>query len=381
MCPDTIESPDAASRAIGLLVPASFGFAQQVRRGISDRARQSPDWSLLALDQAAIEDLAARKHRLAGCIVFSATAVEMASVRLTALRIVNTSNKAPPDESLCAVVNDDLAVGRLAAEHFLDRGFRELHFVSEMKTYFARQRWAGIREAAASRGGMAAAWKTTGNIADAWPRLPKPVAVIAENDDAAQDLLRLARERNITVPGEMAVLGIDDNDLAVESATVPLGSVRLAGHEIGWNAADLIVTGQAEPGMRIEHPPKRVVERKSCRSYSVGDERVRKVLELLDAGYGARVDLAKVARKAGLSRRNMDLLFRRMLGVTPANWLEGLRGRAAEGLLADTELPLEEIAARCGYDNTVNLWRVFQRLRGMAPGEYRRKTRIAGRKR
>jgi LacI family transcriptional regulator len=376
-----MNAPDGGSRAIGLIVPASFGFAQQVRRGISDRARQSPDWSLLALDQPALEEMAARKQRLEACIVFSAKETEVALVRLIAQRIVNTSNRAPPDKSMCAVVNDDEAVGRMAAGHFLDRGFRELHFVSDMRAYFAQKRWEGIREEAASRGAMVAAWKTTHRMADAWAGLSKPAAVIGENDYEAQELQRVARERNIAVPGELAVMGIDDNDLAVESEIVPLGSVRLPGHAIGWTAADLIITGQAEPGLRIELPPERVVERKSCRAYFVADERVRRVLELLDAGYGEQVELAAVARNAGLSRRNMDLLFRRMLGVTPANWLEGLRGRAAEGLLADTELPLEEIAIRCGFENPVNLWRVFRRLKGIAPGEYRRKTRIAGRKR
>jgi len=380
MSPDSLDPP-APTRAIGLLVPASFGFAQQVRRGISDRVRQSPDWSLLALDHPAIEDLAARGQRLAGCIIFGSTPVELALVRRAALRIVSTSNRKPPDETLCSVVNDDPATGRLAAAHFLDRGFRELHFVSEMKAYFARKRWAGICEAAASRGATPASWKVAENLADALPGLPKPVAAIAENDDAAQALLHVLRERNIAVPAEVAVLGIDDNDLAVESETVPLGSVRLAAHTIGWTASDLIVTGHAEPGLRLELPPERVVERKSCRAYSVADERVRKVLHSLDAGFGDRVDLAAIARKAGLSRRNMDLLFKRILGLTPANWLERLRVRAAEGLLADTELPLEEIAARCGFDNPINLWRVFQRSKHMAPGEYRRKTRIAGRKR
>jgi transcriptional regulator GlxA family with amidase domain len=148
---------------------------------------------------------------------------------------------------------------------------------------------------------------------------------------------------------------------------VGLASVRPGARAIGWQAADWIASGAAKAGARAEVPPEGITERKSADAFAVGDERVRRALKGLESGFRETVDFAALARDAGMSPRNMVLLFRRHLGVTPGQWLDRLRLQEAQRLLGGTSLSQEEVATRSGFSNAVTFWRMFKRETGQSP--------------
>ena len=81
--------------------------------------------------------------------------------------------------------------------------------------------------------------------------------------------------------------------------------------------------------------------------------------------------VARLARRAGMSRRNFDRRFREITGAAPLTWLTHQRVLRARQLLESTRLPVEEVARRCGFSSAAALRQPFKRVTGTAPAAYR----------
>jgi AraC-like DNA-binding protein len=102
---------------------------------------------------------------------------------------------------------------------------------------------------------------------------------------------------------------------------------------------------------------------------------LRRALDLMQSRYHERLSIATIARSAGLSETRFFILFRQHLGMTPHAWLNDLRLRTAERLLAGGNLPVAEIALRCGQSDQAALTRLMQRRHGITPAAFRRRHR------
>jgi transcriptional regulator GlxA family with amidase domain len=89
------------------------------------------------------------------------------------------------------------------------------------------------------------------------------------------------------------------------------------------------------------------------------------------------LDVAALARHAAVSERTFARRFRAETGTTPLQWLLAQRVREAERLLEQTGLPVEEIAARCGFGTAASLREHFARANATTPTAYRRTFRGA----
>lgn len=352
------------------------GFYRHIYQGLGEWIRTHPQWSPLLVDDGALRYFADKGLRLEGLIGPLGHMSETALARLVARQLVNISGAWPPAPDLCTVTNDNREMGRMAARFFIERGWRVLHFTARWPKHFTRERWAGIQEEAARAGANAVSlppWEHRDDLVAQLRALPRPAAVIAAEDTVAHTILREARVLGIPVPTDLAILGMNDDELMAEVEVTGLSSVRPAAHAVSWKAAELIRTGQARPGRTVLIPPEGVTPRASTDMFAVPDDRVRRALALLQDGFRGPVSLDRIAREAGMGRRNMDLLFTRMLRVTPAQWLERLRLREAQRLLTGTHLTQDQVAERSGYGDPVKFWRAFRRGAGMAPGQYRSK--------
>lgn len=112
--------------------------------------------------------------------------------------------------------------------------------------------------------------------------------------------------------------------------------------------------------------------RESRPSASVLPAALKRALDIMRDGYWKKLSIANISREAGLSETRLFLMFRQHLGCTPHAYLSDLRLMTAERLLAETALPIVEIALRSGYRDQSALTRQMQRRRGMTPVAHRR---------
>ena len=208
----------------------------------------------------------------------------------------------------------------------------------------------------------------------AWlARLPRPTALYTVKDMRGQQVLSVCFDAGIRVPEDLAVLSTDNDEILCETTTPQLSSIALDGEQTGRLCArlldDLLRGRPVEPRVDIAYP--RIVTRQSSDACAIEDPVLARALSRVRARLDAPMTLAALAAEQNVSLRTLELKARRHFGKTLREEL--LRLRLAEGisLLSNTPLPLEDIAARCGFCNASHFSRTVKKVFGHPPGVFR----------
>jgi len=206
--------------------------------------------------------------------------------------------------------------------------------------------------------------------------LPHPCGVLAANDEMGVHVLEAAAMSGLRVPEDVAVVGIDNDELLCENSLPTLSSVAPDFEQSGRLAAKVLERCVRERGGRPEvvgYDCAPLVRRQSTRAVTVYDPRVVKALEYIriNACYGATV--ADAVKAMGLKARTGENRFLSACGHSIRDEILAVRVREAKRLLVETDLPVSRIAEKCGYGNERSLRYVFTKATGASPVEWRRR--------
>jgi len=296
-----------------------------------------------------------------------------------------------PFPALPNILTDDVAIGRMAAEHLLHRGFRQFAYCGFGDRYFwSRERGRSfcdrVREAGFEtncyeynepKSVSRRSWEAEQGILVDWLRsLPEPVGVMASNDDRGQHILEACKLAHLHVPEQLAVIGVGNDDLICELIAPPLSSVALSAQKAGYEAAgrlDAMMSGQTTNNDTIVVRPSRVVTRQSTDVFAVSDRYVLDVLRHIHARAGkGPVQVEDVLKWVPVSRRGLYDRFARTLGRSVHDEIKRVRMDECARLLMSTKLPISEIALRLGCPDAKNLARYYRQSMGMNPLDYRK---------
>lgn len=292
-----------------------------------------------------------------------------------------------------AVEGDFTSIGRLGAEHLLTLG--RPHFVfyqrgqgedvmALRKSFVGRLRAAGheptIVDFCADHQDRDPLQPTTLEQRLAWlterlRSLPRPMAIMTEDDRFAPDIIEAARILKLRVPTDIAVLGCDDNALCHGVSPIPISSVDSNNFGVGYAAAGLLaglIEGQPPPKATIYVPARRVLMRQSTATYAGSHAGVSAALRHLRQNFQRKLPVELLARDVGLSVRGLEVAFRKELGCSIQEELRRLRVTAATRLLEETDLKLDAVAAETNLGDAKNLCRVFAKMHGITPDAWRR---------
>ena len=251
----------------------------------------------------------------------------------------------------------------------------------------ARRRFASGSRPPASRRGLFAPRGGSENCIGPWNRnrsrngfcaLPKPIGLMACNDDRGREVLEACRAAQIEVPEEIAVIGIDNDSLLCDLASPPLSSVALNAEHAGFEAAELLeklMSGRVSAPQRIMVDPLYIVNRHSTNVVAVDDADVATAMRFIRDHCGQPVRVHDVADAVGLSRRMLEIRFRAALGRSLNDEIQRAHLEMAKRLLTETDWPMEKIALASGYNGASYLSVLFQRFLKLNPTEYRRRVR------
>ncbi len=279
---------------------------------------------------------------------------------------------------------DDTAIARLAAQHFLERGFRHFAFCGDARFAWSARR--GEQFALLTRG-VGRTWHSyapadAGPSGDAevdliaqWLRgLPKPAAVFACYDNRGQQVLEACRRAGLSVPEEIAVLGVDNDEVLCVLSPPPLSSVVLNPRRTGWEAAALLATmmqGHRPPTMTHFIPPLDIATRQSSDILAVADPKVAAALRYIREHACEGIRVSDVLQHCPMARRALEMRFQKLIGRSPRQEILRVQINRVKEFLAGTALPVWEIAERTGFDPEY-LSVVFKAATGLAPSEYRK---------
>lgn len=289
-----------------------------------------------------------------------------------------------------SVAADSAAVGRMAAEHFISRGFRNFAFYETKQLPGEVSRRDGFEQTLIRAGhrvhriGLPAAhaaglW-TAGEdrelvVGRQLLSLLKPVAVTAEYDDLAVEVIDAALAAGLRVPEQVAVLGVDNDELRCPFAPVPLSSIDNDEDRIGYEAARQLqrfFEHQPVPERPVLIPPRRVVVRQSTNILAIPHEHVAGALRMIWEHYTEPIDATRVAAEIPLSYTQLHESFVRYVGHSMAEEIERRRIEHAQRLLASSDVKMTEVARKSGFGSADRMGRVFMRKLRISPSDYRR---------
>ena len=205
-------------------------------------------------------------------------------------------------------------------------------------------------------------------------KLPKPCAIMAEDDRWGTQLIRLALHSGLRVPQDIAVLGCDNHHPEVDLARVPMSSVDANLSGDGYAAAELLdrlMHGARVPAGPVIVPPLDVVARDSTATFVCDDPRLAAVVCRIRRDYAEPLTIGTLAREAGMSTRSLQVAFRASVGHAVREEINHCRMQRAAKLLEDTDLKLAAVAVESGFKEARSLGRIFQHEHGQTPHGFR----------
>lgn len=318
-------------------------------------------------------------HRCAGVIVEANSKERIAAAHGLPVPVVNVSTRLDTPE-LVRATTDDRAIGAMAAEYLLERGFRHFGFFGMPGTQFSLNRQEGF-VATVRKAGYLCACVPDDVMADAEHRLPdwvatldKPVAFFASNDNRGWRMIQFCTRAGIRIPEELAVVGCDNDPFDCEISEVPLSSVDPGFENVGYQAARVLhrlIGGRRPPADRVMVPPMCVVVRRSSDFLAMDDPGVARTLKYIHDHAAEPIGVDDVAKAVSISRRSLERRYREALDRAPGDDLRKTRVGLAKQVLIETALPMPLVAERSGFSDAKVFGMAFRRQTGMAPRTFR----------
>lgn len=288
------------------------------------------------------------------------------------------------------VDSDHRAVGRLAAEHLIEKGHRHFAYLGYSDQSVSREREIGFTETLAARGHKPLCHHTPERKARTFEALhrgdaafiaslPKPCALFCCWDEVGFRAVQSALEQGIAVPEDLAVLGVDNDPVFSSTSRIPLSSIdpdiiRMGFLTASWLAE--MMEGTRLQKIKLERlvPPKGLIVRQSTALDAIEDPLVRRFLEMLRQQRPGLLSIEELARNCHVSRRLLEQRVKAATGKTPRQLLSQTLVDAIQRFLSQTDYTLAHIADLLGFEHAERLSHLFRRQTGMTPGEYRKST-------
>ena len=382
---------------VALLIETSRGYGRAMLRGIVRYGRLHGPWRFYVTPGDFEQALPQMKQWGGTGIIARIETAKIAQV-IAAAKLptiaLDISQNLPTDLPQLAkfseICSDSVAAARLAAEHLLERGFHQYAFVGEPGRLWSHNRERGFCERLAEAGFKpiiydcprrrhGGRWDREQSILADWlSQLPKPIGLMACNDDRGRQVLDACRAAGISVPLEVAVIGVDNDELLCELADPPMSSVALAAEAGGYRAAallDRMMSGEVKKRERLVVEPTYVVERRSTEASAVHDPEVAEALQLMHNHAAEQIGIDDIVEHLQISRRALELKFKNTINRTPYDELQRVRLVRAQRLLLETDFPIPKVAELSGYGSGAYLAQVFQKQLHKTPAQFRREHR------
>jgi LacI family transcriptional regulator len=374
-----------------LLIESSRAFGRALFRGVADYSRQHGPWSFL-WEPAGLEKIQPllKTGDADGIILLDAGQAE--EIMAYGLPTVVVGHHKAGIVGTVNVVTDSEAIGRMAADHLLGCGFKHFAFCGYETTSWENTTWVDARRESFCRRIRAAGFEnlpafelsTTGkdwssewrSLANWLKALPKPVGVMACNDDCGQRVMEVCKLTGQTVPDLVGVVGTDNDEILCGLTDPPMSSIAINFERAGYDAAHALnglMSQSYTVPPRIMAAATRVVARRSTDFVAMEDPHLAGALRFIrDQARRRGVSVDEIAGFAGLSRRMLENRFRKQLGRSVLDEIRRVRTDQIAQLLMETDLTVVQIADLLGFDDIRHIARYFRANKGISPLAYRK---------
>jgi len=278
--------------------------------------------------------------------------------------------------------------GRMGAEYFLNKGFKNFAFYGFRNIVWSRERAEGFEEFVTEHGYTVHSyeheempsrelWHYMPSALSQWLKsIPKPIAIMACDDERGNHITEACKHAGIQIPEEIAVLGVDNDELTCNLSDPPLSSINLDIEHGGYETArlmDLLILNKQTGRYDIIVKPTHVITRQSTDICATTDKYIAAALKYIHLNIDNNINVKDVLKKVPLSRRALEIRFFEVTGSAVYKYICNLRIQKFTNKLLETDKSIAEIAIESGFSESKNLSRLFKQIKGTTPLKYRRK--------
>lgn len=278
--------------------------------------------------------------------------------------------------------------GEMGAEYFLRKGFKNFAFYGFNDIVWSRERAEGFEKKINSVGykvnyfehrksRSTDLWYYKSNSLSKWLiSLPKPIAMMTCDDNQGLHITEACKQNKIRIPEEVAVLGVDNDEMLCELSDPPLSSIGLDIEKGGYDTARLMehmIQNGADQFYDIHVKPTQIITRQSTDIYATNDDHIASTLKYIHKNIEKNLQVDEVVKQVPLTRRSLEKRFHQITGYPIYKYIFNLRIEKFTQRLLETDQTVFEIALDLGLNDSKNIARQFKQVKGCNPIEYRKR--------
>ena len=380
-------------RHVALIIETSSIYGRDLLAGIVRYMRMHDRWSVF-LEQRDLFKQPPRwlnKWHGDGIISRATTPRLLDAISDTGVPFVELTDR-KGDVEFSQIRSDDAAIGKMGAEHLLERGFKRFGYCGyKGEAWSKRREESFVKTIDQKSSGSCSLYNSTwqGRGARNWEdeqrciiewlqTLTPPFAVMACNDIRGRQIIDACSELDLAVPEQVVVVGVDDDELLCRMCSPPLSSVIPNAQAVGFRAAEVLASlmDGKSPASEVQLiEPLGVATRQSTDAVAIDDPDIAAALRYIREYACRGITVAEVVRDNSVSRSTLERQVRKYLGRTPQEEIRFVQIKRARELLISTDLSAEQIAPLCGFEHPEYLHVVFKRVTGTTIGVFRKQAK------
>ncbi len=374
-----------------LLTDFSSGYSRSLLENVVRYAREVGPWAFYRMplyfrelygDEGVVEW--AKKWE-ADAIIAQFSDIDLSVLNQLNIPII-VQNYKERSSGISNLTGDYFGTGVIAANFFLHKGYKSFAYYGLTDTVWGRERGEGFKKIVSNKGYEVYEFNNRKRVpSEKWSfdveqvsrwllSLPKPIALFACDDYYALQITEVCKMYDISIPEEIAVLGVDNDKLLCNISDPQLSSIELDIENGGYEAGKLLhqfIEKKIIAPVDIIIKPVRIVPRASTERFAVSDRHIEQLLQYIDNNYQNPLSVDELTQIIPFSRRVLEKKFKRETGTSV--YLLDLRIEKFADLLITTDLPLIEAATRSGFTDYKNISRIFTKAKEMTPLQYRKR--------
>jgi LacI family transcriptional regulator len=371
---------------VALLIGTDGSFGRGLLQGIAKFNREHRSWSTYFHPQGAITTPPTwlRRWKGDGALVLIHHKEMTQYLRRLKIPVVNLRLVDHPTPFPYVGLNHT-KIGEAAAAHLLSLGLQQFAFCGRPRGLnVGLDRRADAFQQHIQQAGKPCAlyspkkgldWALEQDRLAEWvASLPKPVGIMASNDERGSHLLDACRRCGAVVPDDVAVIGVDNDETLCELSIPPLTSVDVNAQQVGYEAARLLdemMAGRCTPPAMEQLDPRGIVTRRSTDIIASEDAEVNTAVAFIRANAGQPIRVPDVLRYVALSRATLQRRMKRQINRTIYEEIQRVRIARAQELLLNSDLNIKQVSLSSGFHSVQYMTRVFHAAMGETPAQFR----------
>ncbi|HCC53155.1 MAG TPA: transcriptional regulator [Porphyromonadaceae bacterium] len=375
-----------------LLTDFSSGYSRNILKGVVKYAKEQGGWSFqrmplyyrMVYGEKGVLDWAKRWNASAIIALLNDVNIEL----LNDLHIpIIVQNYRDRHQHVSNLTGNYFGTGVMAARFFINKGYRHFAYYGFKGSVWSRERADGYKDEIKKHRYPLYTFDDIPREEEEWSynlvelaqwleQLPKPIALFACDDQFALRISETCSIYNIKVPDDIAILGVDNDELLCNISNPPLSSITVDATNGGYQAGKLLhqlIKKEIPHPVNIIVEPLMIENRGSTEKYAVSDKHIRHILNYIANNYVNPISVTDLVKQVPLSRRVLEKKFKIETGDTLYQYIQNYRINEFKRLLLTSDDSLFDIAFRSGFDNYKNISRIFKKYNTLSPSEYRKR--------